>query len=241
MAEARLGGLEPPTQGRCGRCWIFKPLCVCGEFVPRETRTRVIIVMHRRELTLATNTARLAALCLSRCEIRVRGLEDERLSQQGLVPTADVQPVVLFPYEDAEVLDPAWLDRHDVASRPVTLIVPDGNWRQGRKAATREPGLKDLPRVKLAPGPLSRYRLRKEHQPQFVSTFEAIARALGVLEGNPVLREELEAFFEKRVERSLWASGKLREEDCQFPIPQAARDAFYAAGVRGGRPPRLRP
>src|SRR5690606_25006646 len=65
---------------------------------------------------------------------------------------------------------------------PALLIVPDGTWRKARKILHANPILNALPRLCLPPGEASRYRVRKTDVPAAVSTIEAIARTLAVLE-----------------------------------------------------------
>jgi DTW domain-containing protein YfiP len=186
-----------------------------------------VILMHVREVTLPTNTARLATASLANSELRLRGALDQAMPTDGLV-VPDRQSLFLYPSDEARELGPALLD-----GRPVTLIVPDGSWRQARKVAAREPALAGIPQVRLPPGPPSRYRLRKEPNEHALSTFEAIARALGVLEGSEV-RKALEDLFDLRVERTLWSRGLLKAEECRFGIPPEAYEAFYRDGCRGG-------
>jgi DTW domain-containing protein YfiP len=103
----------------------------------------------------------------------------------------------------------------------VTLVVPDGNWRQASKVYKRVPGLRGVPCVTLPKGPPSRYRLRAEAHPKGLSTLEAIARALGILEGAHVQRE-LERVLTVMVERTLWARGTLPTRDATQPLPEGA-------------------
>lgn len=56
---------------------------------------------------------------------------------------------------------------------------------------------------------------------------------LGVLEGAEI-QSALEDLFEMRVERTLWARGELKTEECRFAIPPEAPAAFYRDGCRGG-------
>ncbi len=192
--------------------------------------TRVLMLMHVREVTLPTNTARLAVRALPDSEIRLRGGLDQRLNTDGFA-LPERQSLLLYPSDEAQELNAETLARFN--GKPITLIVPDGSWRQARKVAVREPSLHGIPQVKLPAGPPSRYRLRKEPNEQSVSTFEAIARALGVIEGAYAQRL-LEDLFDMRVERTLWSRGMIKEEECRFGIPPEAYDAFYAAGCKGG-------
>ena len=128
-------------------------------------------------------------------------------------------------------LTPEWFARQ---ARPVTLVVPDGSWNQAKKVPYRESGLAGIPNVKLAAGAPSSYRLRHSPHVQNLSTLEAIARALGVIEGREV-QVSLESLFLKMVERRLWSMGQLRPEECKTVIPEEAIRAFRRAAAAGGR------
>jgi DTW domain-containing protein YfiP len=186
--------------------------------------------MHLRETHLTTNTAKLARIALQGSEIRIRGEKGKPMSDEGLV-RPDRQSLYLFPSPEAATLTPDLIASY---GKPITLIVPDGSWRQAKKVAKREPALASIPHVKLPPGALSTYRLRREPNAESVSTFEAIARALGILEG-PEVQQKLEYLFDVMVERLLWSRGVLPKEECRYPIPQAAIDEFYLAGCRGSQ------
>lgn len=213
---------------RCPSCQLRNALCIC-EIIPKlKVSTKLIVLMHLRETHLTTNTAKLARVALEDSEIRIRGQKGQPMSDAGLL-TEGRQSLFLFPSKEAAVLTPEL-----VASfgKPITLIVPDGSWRQAKKVGKREPALATIPHVKLPLGALSTYRLRREPNAESVSTFEAIARALGIIEG-PAVQEKLEYLFDVMVERLLWSRGVLPKEECRYPIPQAAIDEFYIAGCRG--------
>lgn len=186
--------------GRCPACRLHQALCVCA-LIPRlETRTRLLLVIHHKEERKPTNSGLLAARCLPNSEVRVRGLLGQ--PQPELAPDATRQPLLLYPHESALPL----LQFAD-SPRPVTLIVPDGTWRQASKVRLRMPGLAEVPCVSLPPDAPTRYRLRSETNQQGLATAEAIARAFGILEG-PAVREALERIFHVMVERTLYCRGE---------------------------------
>src|SRR5437762_1064086 len=80
---------------RCRRCRLHASLCLCP-LIPRvETRTRLVLVIHRAEDRKSTNTGRLATECLPNSEIVVRGH-----ASQPSAPIAfpdGAQPLLLFP------------------------------------------------------------------------------------------------------------------------------------------------
>jgi tRNA-uridine aminocarboxypropyltransferase len=191
-------------------------LCLCPTLVPVDVDTRVVVICHQAEWLKTTNTGRLVPLVLSGGEIRVRGREGQRLVLDDLIDPAR-QSLVLYPSPGSRLLSRSEVEAD---GRPVTLVVPDGNWGQARKVTTREPALADMPRVHLPPGPPSRYRLRSHHNPRYVSTLEAVARALGILEG-PEVREHLEQVLEVMVERTLYTRGELAAEQVTGGLPRA--------------------
>ena len=199
---------------RCRRCRLHGELCVCA-LVPRlVTSTRLVLLLHRDEQRKTTNTGQLAAACLTGSRVLVRGRPDA--PDEPLTWDPATRPLYLFPHEDARPLAEL------VGGGPVTLIVPDGTWRQASKMRKRVPGLAAVPCVTLPPGEPSRYRLREEHTDHGLSTIEAIARALGLLEGEAV-RRAIEQVFATMVDRSLWARGTLATDEVTGGIPEGAR------------------
>lgn len=160
--------------------------------------------MHKKELALTSNTSSLALKMLAQSELLVRGYRDEEFK---FVPQEDRQPLYLFPSEDAQVLTKEYAQSF---GRPIQLVLPDGTWRQAKKFHKREPSLAGIPRVKVE-GNLERiYTLRKNHLENGVCSLEAIALALGILDGPAVRDGLLEALnvMNQRVEisrnPSLW-------------------------------------
>jgi DTW domain-containing protein YfiP len=193
-------------------------LCVCSLIPspPIVTRTRVVLVVHRTEDAKSTNTGRIAAACLSNREIVVRGHKGKPSEPLGW--SDDAQPLLLFPFEDAKPLDEVARTIH---ARPVVLIVPDGTWRQASKVRRRVPGMGDVPCVSVSGEARLPHRLRAEAHAHGLSTIEAIARALAILEGDAV-RRTLETVFRSMVERTLWTRGEIAAEDVCGGIPEGA-------------------
>ncbi len=194
---------------------MVRELCLCGLAPRLELVTRVGLIMHVSERCRTSNTGRLVPLALSNSFLAYRGLRDGPTDTGGMIPEG-YRGIVLYPSADSVELDEDLINR---IQSPICLIVLDGSWSQAARMARREPSLKGLPRVKLPPGPPSSYRLRVQQNPARVCTFEAVARALGVVEG-PEIREALEAFFRIMVERMLWARGKLKASEVAGGVPE---------------------
>jgi len=210
---------------RCATCRMHRALCICA-LVPRlVTRTRLAVVVHHREAPKPTNTGQLAARCLARATVAIIGQRDR--PNERLAIGDEVQPVVLFPDDDAPPIA-----AYAGAARPILLIVPDGTWRQASKLRRRVPGLAELPCASLPEAAATAYRLRAEHRTGGLATFEAIARALGVLEGDagPAIAAAMLHVFRVMVDRTLWLRGAIGDADVTGGVPPAAQ----AHSPRGG-------
>lgn len=201
-------GARSKRSERCSRCKMHVGLCVCDLIEPIDTRTRVDLLMHHREDHKPTNTGRVAPLALRNARVLVRG----ELDQPDPIDQLDDgshQLWLLFPDETAEVITPALVA---VDPRPVALIVPDGNWGQARRAARRVMQRHPAARAVVLPpmGP-TRYHLRHEHVEGGLGTGEAVARALGLIEG-PAVEAHMMRLFDAIVDRVLATRGQQRPE-----------------------------
>lgn len=168
------------------------------------------------EVRKPTNTGQLAVACLEGARLCVRGREEA--PNDPVVWNASSTPLVLFPTPDAMALD-AWRAANPTAR--VTLIVPDGTWRQAKRIPRRAPELRGLPAVKLVARE-SGYRLRRARWDEHLATMESIALALGVLEG-PGVEEHLMHVFRTVVDRALWSNGRIATADVTGGVPDGAR------------------
>jgi len=202
---------------RCAGCRLHATLCICALVPQLRTRTRLALLVHYREARKPTNTGQLAARCLAGSTVEVVGVRDQ--PPPRLVVHGDELPVLLYPSDDAVPI--ARFAAHD---RPIVLVVPDGNWRQAAKMRRRIAGLAEVPCVTLPATAPTAYRLRAEPQAEGLATFEAIARALAILEGDagPALEAAMTAVFRVMVERTLWLRGLLTDGEVTGGIPAAA-------------------
>ena len=180
--------------------------CVCAHIVPLALETRVVLIMHYKELAKTTATGPLALAALDNSERHVHGLRGQPIELDHL-HDEERRVLLLFPQEGACPLSEAF--RND-DPRPVTLVVPDGSWRQASRIPKRIGALARAEPVTLPPGPRTRWGLRKEIDPSGLATFEAIARALGYLESHAV-RLELEGLFERIVTATCQNRGHDRD------------------------------
>lgn len=182
---------------RCPRCRIHVDLCFCDAIRPIKNFTNLSLIVHVRELTLTSNTAHfLAEMMPETTEIYIRGKRDNNFESTPILARSGT-PLFLYPSEDSVELNQDFLKKHP---GPYHLIVPDGSWRQARKVYGREEGFRSIPTVHLPGGFTRQYELRESPRPEWLSTFEATAYALGIIESQE-LSEELMAFFKIFVKR----------------------------------------
>ena len=158
----------------------------------------MVIVMHHVETRRASNTGRLAARILG-ADVRLRGTR----TPIPRAPMPEGRRLLLFPAATARVLR-----EEDGRRGPVVLVVPDGNWKQASRVMHRDEDAIGAEIVTLPAGPPSRYRLRRRPNEGALSTFEAIARALAILE-DPSIEGEMMRALDLFVERTLVLRGGI--------------------------------
>jgi len=184
---------------QCPRCLRPQTHCLCPLIPSLDSRTRVLLLQHPSEVNHALNTARLAALGLTNAELIVGEVFEDL---PALLNRSGYQARLLFPADDAQPIE-----AYGESDEPLLLVVPDGTWRKARKMLHLNPLLAALPRVTLAEGGVSRYRLRKAPGPGALSTIEAIVQALQTLEPSASFESLLKP-FEALIEGQIAAMGE---------------------------------
>ncbi len=192
------------TKDPCQVCYLNHGLCICESIPSLDLMTRLCVVVHHRELKRTTNTGRLALKALVNSEMRVRGVTREILDLSDLL-TPEYRSLLLYPSEDAEDLTPEFILKDP---RPIQLIVPDGNWRQASKVHYRHHEFKDVPRVMIRAPNQAKFHMREEHRTEGMATLEAIACAMGVIEGEGV-KVALMKLYNKKLVATLMGRGVL--------------------------------
>ena len=219
----------------CERCRRPEPFCVCRGLAPARSRTRVVLLQHPREARLAICSAWLTRISLENAEL-VGGVAFERhprVRELAAVPGA----ALLFPGPGA--IDAGSLSGHP----PPVLFAIDGTWHQAEKMIRLSPTLSALPRVSVDAGRPSGYGdLRREPGSVHLSTLEAVAVALGALEGDPARFEPMVSAFRRSVALQLACSrgdgrrprhrGDAWRE--RLPGPEEEEDGPHDAGEPEG-------
>lgn len=179
--------------GHCPRCILPDAYCLCAAIPRVGTRTRFLVLRHSSEMRKTTNTGRLAALAITNSSLVDYGLAGEPLDAS----TLDLSDAwILFPDGEARV----------PATPPRTLVVLDGTWQQARRMLRRVPEFWTLPRLAL-PAPAPRFRLRRPPVGEGMSTLEAVAAAVRLLEGDAAAKP-LEELLDEHCRRVLTLRGR---------------------------------
>jgi DTW domain-containing protein len=182
--------------GHCPRCTLQLEICVCNVLPRVQARTEIVLIRHVTEQLLTSNTGRFAALSLANS--RVFGYGGGELFDA--TPLAAPGTALLYCSGPSRPL----------SFLPTRLIVLDGSFRQARRMYKRVPELRELPELTLPAPRVTPTRLRKPTQPDGMSTIEAIASALSLLEGAE-LAAPLWALHAELVRRADYMRGRKRE------------------------------
>ena len=205
MTGVRILNRKRKPQDPCQVCFLHKNRCICDSIPNLTLKTKVTLIFHAKELKRTTNTGRLALKALTNSEMRVRGEDREGLDLSDLLTPA-YRTVLFYPSENAVELDQEFVS---LSSLPIQLIVPDGNWRQASKVHYRHHELQDIPRVKISTPNTESLHMREETTEAGMATLEAIAHALGIIEGSEV-ENELMKFYRLKLEATLRGRGQLK-------------------------------
>jgi DTW domain-containing protein len=192
----------------CPACRQPAWLCACA-FAPHvANRTPVLLVVHVHDLGRTSNTARLLAMAAANTVIIRHGDYPAPADPATFLPAGTV-PVVLFPGHGAEPLTP---DLIAALPAPPALVVPDGNWKQAGRMVKRLPFLAGAVKVRLPIRAFAGPALRRNPPGHRMSTFEAVAQALGVLEGEAVAGPLMD-FYRRATDRMLLVRGRVKLGD----------------------------
>ncbi len=173
----------------CPRCLYQSHVCLCAAIPRLDNATRVVIVRHHLERHRSSNSGRLAHLALANSAIVEHGGADGPASLPALEGA-----YLLYPLGEPALTVPD--------PRPKQLFVLDATWSQARRMYRKLAAVRGLP-VLHVPDDKTRVvaRLRAAPAAGMVSTLEAIARALRLLDGDAIATP-LEQLYDLAVERA---------------------------------------
>ncbi|MBP7341100.1 MAG: DTW domain-containing protein [Smithellaceae bacterium] len=179
----------------CPRCLLRRDICICNVLPDVRTKTEFLILRHIWEAGRPGNTGRLAALALPNSRILPCG-GGNRLLSSAFDDAALQAPGTWLLWPDG----PAGPRKIWEQTPPRRVAVLDATWHQARRLYRQTPLLQSLPRLALPAPRQNRERLRDQRRPDGLSTLEAIAAAVALLEGSETARP-LEELYDEVVRR----------------------------------------
>lgn len=199
----------------CKNCEKPLDLCVCAALAPIDNRVSVVILRHPQEQDRVLGTARIAILQLKNAVLKT-GLSWPSLANVIGRPADPKQWGVLYlgTAKTSAPLPPRILtivnkngeaapDQDDVLKKLEGVILLDGNWQQAKALWWRNAWMLKCRRLVLQPPRVSLYgNLRKEPRSESVSTVEAAAYTLAVLDGDKALVDKILPPFRLLLEKA---------------------------------------
>jgi DTW domain-containing protein YfiP len=178
------------------RCYLRREICICPVLPTVQTRTEFLILRHIQEAERPSNTGRLVTLAMPNARIIACGGGD-RIGLSSLDNELLRTPGTQLLWPDG----PGIQSEMSNLSPPHRIVVLDATWRQARRLYSRTQALQEMPRLVLPSPVLSRSRLRDQHRIDGMSTIEAVAAALAMIEGAKAA-EPLEKLYDEVVRRT---------------------------------------
>lgn len=181
----------------CFRCYLRQGICICSILPTVQTRAEFLILRHIGESRNTSNTGRLVALAMPNSRIIPCG-GGRRIGLSSLDEEELGAPGTYLLWPDGSRARQELLELNP----PARVVVLDATWRQARRLYSRTPVLQSLPQLALPTPIRHRHRLREPHRPDGISTLEAVAAAVGMIEGSEAA-ELLEELYDEVVRRAL--------------------------------------
>ncbi len=185
---------DPSTH--CLNCCLRREICICPILPSVQTKTEFLILRHIWEAGRPSNTGRLVALAMPNARI---------------IPCGGGQRAGLSYLKDEGLMAPdTWLLWPDGPGKrqsgsdftpPRRVVVLDATWHQARRLFRQTPLLQSMPRLGLPAPQQDRTRLREQRRVDGMSTIEAVAAAVAVLEGTEKAAP-LERLYDEVVRRA---------------------------------------
>lgn len=199
----------------CKNCEKPLNLCVCAALAPVDNRVSVLILRHPQEQDRILGTARIAILQLKNAVLKT-GLSWPNLAKVigrpadpkrwGVLYLGTAKTSVPLPPRILTIVNKkgeASPGQDEILKTLEGIILLDGNWQQAKALWWRNSWLLKCRRLVLQPPRASLYgRLRQEPRAESVSTMEAAAYTLAVLDQDESLVDKILPPFKLLLEKA---------------------------------------
>ena len=164
----------PGGRETCPRCRKALPTCYCHILKPFRSPVPFVILQHPDESRNAIATARMAHLSMTNSRLIVDRSFLGSKAVNELIEDPTHRHVLLYPSRDAIPMDQIFADAGKLATPPPVFWVLDAKWAQVPKMLRLSPNLHALPMAKFSPDRPSDFQIRRQPNPECLSTIEAI-------------------------------------------------------------------
>ncbi|MGX1113047.1 DTW domain-containing protein YfiP [Pseudoalteromonas sp. MBR-15] len=163
----------------CSGCGFSVKTCLCNAISIINNKLKIIILRHPSEEKVTKNTAHLLKLGLANCII-LSGESEQDFPELASLPTQST--ALLYPADNAIMLDKCTDATLDFKQQLTHLVVLDGTWKKAYKMLMLTPSLQHFKAVSFATLPKNKYVIRKAPRADSLSTLEAVAQSLNLIE-----------------------------------------------------------
>lgn len=182
---------------RCEGCLLATYNCICAFRPVRSSRAEFVLVMHKNETFKPTNTGRLIADVFPAHTHAFRWTRTEPDAELiELLQDPRRQCLLVFPVDTSEAnTKPRKLYTEVPTDKIPTFILLDGTWKQSGRMFHLSRWLDQVPCIALPEAGERGYAVRKSHQDDYLSTAEAAALCLQLVD-EPENSETLLDYFQ---------------------------------------------
>jgi DTW domain-containing protein YfiP len=168
----------------CQQCARIQRLCLCSRVTPFEIEPRIILLVHPREYSRTTGTARIVNQSIRHSRIfRGYGEEfdhDPRL--RSVLEDPHLRVVLLYPGPDSlnlsECSDETLRSRIPDDGKRLVVLIVDGTWSSAKRMIRTSAVLSRVPKISFQVESPSRFRFKRQPREFCLSTVEATALLL---------------------------------------------------------------
>jgi len=167
----------------CGECQRPLLTCICTFITNIDNDIHVIVLQHPLEVKQAKGTVTMLAKSLNKCSVFVGEEFTGNTELHQLLSKYQQQTFLLYPSEQAEVIDKRSEPNGQGKGSGKCLILLDGTWKKAYRMFMLNTFLHSIPHLTLPLGIESGYQIRKTTKNGALSSLEACTHALMLLEG----------------------------------------------------------
>lgn len=162
----------------CEKCSQVINACICAYISPIKNEVSVLVIQHPSEVKQAKGSLTLLANSLITCQVIVTDDVDNSEEFHDYLKQYDGDVALLYPSENSELIS------QYSNTKISALILIDATWKKAYRLYVTSSILQSLQQVHLPEGIESLYKIRKTRKSSALSTLEAAAHGLSLLENN---------------------------------------------------------